>query len=260
MGTSLGRAGLISLLLLVLVALLVSGWANLWKRELLVQRIRVQGNRYVSNQEIIASAALPRQQNLFDIDLFGVQQRILTNRFLKSASVRREPPAELVITVEERVPLAAIMLGGISYLDEEGFVLPPLHSRDILDVPVLTGMGQVGDLQPGKCASSPGVLEALSVVRLARKIDDHLYRQISEVHAAGKQDLMFYTAESGVPVLVGHDNIGVKLVQFESFWKQFVDPRGPGELQYVDLRFQGQIVVKWHTAPGQEGSSQRQGV
>ncbi len=254
------RNGLIGLFLLVIIALVLSGWANTWKRELRVEKVRVVGNRYVTTQEILTAAAVPRHQNLFDVDLFEVQQRVLTNSFLKSASVRREPPAQLLISVDERVPLAALMVGGISYLDEEGWVLPPLRVKEVLDVPVLTSPGRVEGLHAGKRVSSPDVLEALRVVRIARRINDQLYRQISEVRVGGKQELMFYTAEAGVPVLVGHDNIGVKLVQFESFWKQFVDPRGPGELQYVDLRFQDQVVAKWKTASGQEASSQQQGV
>jgi len=260
MDRTVGRASMVGLLLLVVAALVVGGWANVWKRGLSLQKIRVQGSRYVTNQEVIGAAALPQRQSLFDVDLFAAQQRVLTNRFLKSASVRREVPDAIVITVEERVPLAAVMMGSVSYLDDEGFVLPPLRSRDILDVPVLAARGEGGEVQPGKYVSSPGLLEALSVVRLAREIDDRLYRQISEVHAGGKQELIFYTAESGVPVLVGHENIGVKLVHFESFWRQFVEPRGPGGLQYVDLRFQGQVVVKWNGGTERDGTPQGKGV
>ena len=260
MDRTVGWSSVIGLLLLIIAALAVSGWANVWKRELSVQKVRVQGDRYVTKQEVIGAAALPRWQKLFDVDLFAIQQRVLTNRFLKSASIRREVPDEIVITVEERVPLAAVMMGGVSYLDDEGFVLPPPRSKDILDVPVLTARGEDGEVQSGKYVSSPGLLEALSVVRLAREIDDRLYRQISEVHAGGKQELIFYTAEAGVPVLIGHDNIGVKLVYFESFWKQFVEPRGPGELQYVDLRFQGQVVVKWSGGTERDGTPQGKGV
>jgi cell division septal protein FtsQ len=51
-------------------------------------------------------------------------------------------------------------------------------------------------------------------------------------------------------VIVGHDNIGLKLVKFDSFWKQMVDRRGAQELQYIDLRFQDQVIVKWTSKKG----------
>jgi cell division septal protein FtsQ len=101
------------------------------------------------------------------------------------------------------------------------------------------------DLQPGTHITRPSLVEALSVVRLARTIDERLYRLISEVQMSGKRGLVFYTAEAGVPVIIGRENIGVRLVNFDGFWRQFVDPRGAGELQYVDLRFEDQVVVKW---------------
>src|SRR4030042_6045690 len=101
MDRTVGRPSVIGLLLLVVAALVVSGWANVWKRELSVQKVRVQGDRYVTKQEVIGAAALPGHQRLFDVDLYAAQQRVLTNRFLTTASVRREIPDAIVITVKE---------------------------------------------------------------------------------------------------------------------------------------------------------------
>ena len=259
MHRTIRQLGVSGLVLLAIAALLVSVWANVWKQDLVVQKLTVHGTRYVLREDIIAAASIPAKERLFDVDLFAVQRRVMGDTFLKSVSVRREVPDGIVITVEERVPIAAVMLRGVIYLDAEGFVLPPPRSREVIDVPVLTGSVESSDLQPGTYITRPSLVEALSVVRLARTIDERLYRLISEVQMSGKRGLVFYTAEAGVPVIIGRENIGVRLVNFDGFWRQFVDPRGAGELQYVDLRFEDQVVVKWKNTGVDDQPTDQQG-
>ena len=57
---------------------------------------------------------------------------------------------------------------------------------------------------------------------------------------------MLYTAEGGVPVLFGRGNSASKLVRLEAFWNTIVRERGTASLQYIDLRFNDQIVVRWN--------------
>jgi len=232
-------------IMLALGALGAVVWANIWKGDLKVKEVRVEGNRIVHADDILAAAAIQKNEKLFAVDLFAAERRVCRNQFLKSVTITRDVPGRITISLVERVPVAAIVLEKMMYIDDEGYVLPPVRSEYIFDIPVLTGTLPQDELIPGRRISSYAMREALSVLTLAQQIDEQLYRKISEVHAGGKDDLVFYTAEAGVPVIVGHEDIGIKLVKFDSFWRQMVDRRGAQELKYIDLRFQDQVVVKW---------------
>lgn len=248
-----GSAGAVTMWVVLVAATLgVTVWANLWKDSLRAARVVVEGNKTVHTEEILAAAGIPPEQKLFEADLHAIQQRVGRNNFLRSVWVRREAPDRVVIEVTERIPLVAVLVGETFYLDAEGTILPPVPAENIFDVPVLTGAISVNELLPGKHISSDIVQEALSAVQMAQRIDDQLYRRISEIHIDGKNDLTMYTAEAGVPVLIGHGNIARKLVKFDGFWRQYLDQRGAGELQYIDLRFDDQVVVKWKPEASKE--------
>jgi cell division protein FtsQ len=238
-------AGLVMTLLVVGTVGAALG-ANLWERNLLLRDVHTEGNRIVPSSEIVALAAIPKNQKLFEVDLNQARKRIQANQFIRSVSVNRDVPDRISITVEERVPVAAILGEKMLYIDADGVVLPPARSEFIFDLPVLTGALPLAECVPGKRVSSDVLREALQIVVMAQKISDDFYRLISEVHIDAARSIELFTSESGVPVVFGRGDAAAKLVKLEAFWKEFVSQRGAGELQYIDLRFEDQIVVRWN--------------
>ncbi|HTY57364.1 MAG TPA: FtsQ-type POTRA domain-containing protein [Bacteroidota bacterium] len=245
-----GRTGWILALTAVLLIgiVTVAVTANRWKRDFRIQRIRTEGNAIVADSDIVRLAAIPRNGKLFDIDLNGVRQKVQQNPFMKRVSVVPEIPDGIAITVVERKPVAAIVTERILYLDEEGYVLPPVRSAGVLDLPVLTGDLPAADCQPGRQIRSRRLREALEILTVAERIGDGLQHMISEVHCQGDSTYVLFTAESGIPVLLGRGDVALKLVTLDGFWKQIVMQRGAAELKTVDLRFADQVVVRWNGA------------
>lgn len=239
------RRGGLLMALLIIALLGAAVFANMWKSDLKVASIAVEGNSIVGEKEILTLAGVTEATRLFDVDLFAIRKRIEQNNFIRSASVNREVPNRITIRVEERVPIAAVVLDKVLYLDADGYVLPPVRSENIFDLPVLTGTLQRGELTPGKQCPMANVRDALGVLKVAQQVSDELYRRISEVHVEGEKDIILYTAEFGVPVIFGRGDAPAKMVRLHSFWKEFVNHRGAQELQYVDLRYQDQVVVRW---------------
>lgn len=239
--------GLVMLLLAVVTVGVALG-ANLWTRDLTVRDVHAEGNRIVSSSEILALAAIPKNQKLYEVDLNQARKRIQANQFIRAVSVSREVPDRISIAVDERVPVAAIPGERMLYVDSEGMILPPAHSEFIFDLPVLTGAIASAECVPGKRVTSEVLREALQIVVTAQKIGDDFYRLISEVHIGPEHSIELFTSESGVPVLFGRGDAAGKMVKLEAFWREFVSQRGAGELRYIDLRFEGQVVVRWNEA------------
>jgi cell division protein FtsQ len=238
-------AGLVMVLLLM-VAMGVALGANLWRRDLVVKDIRTEGNRIVASSEILALAAIPKNQKLFEVDLNQARKRIQANQFIRTVAVNRDVPDRISITIEERVPVAAIVGEKMLYIDAEGVVLPPARSEYIFDLPVLTGALPQSECVPGKRVTSDVLREALQIITTAQKISDDFCRLISEIHIDPAHSIELFTSESGVPVIFGRGDVAGKMVKMEAFWREFVSQRGAGELQYIDLRFEDQVVVRWN--------------
>jgi cell division protein FtsQ len=231
-------------LLVLAIGLVVS--ANLWKSNLKVKRVTIEGNRIVETAEITQLIKVPKNSQLQDVDLMAVRRDILSHHFIKDAVVERDLPATLKVTIRERVPLAIINSSEILYLDEDGVVLPHSISKQLFDLPVLTGMPDGITPKPGTKLSHPDVQEALRILASSKSVSKDLYHLISEVRLRNGGDLILYAAERGVPIIFGHGEIASKLVRLEAFWNDVVREQGSENLQYVDLRFDDQVVVRWN--------------
>jgi cell division protein FtsQ len=240
------RWGIVILVLLCAFVVLCGIGAHSWKRDLRVSRITTEGNKILTDEEILTLAAIPHDARLYSVDIYAAQLRVQRNPFVRSVGVRREAPDGVVISVEERSPIAALALDRLVTIDSEGVVLPSVATRTIFDLPVLTGDLPASECIPGHRVSSRAVHQALDILVTARQVSEDLYRLISEIHLDGEKDIVMYTTEAGVPVIFGWGDVPTKLLELDGFWKQIVVPRGASDLTSVDLRFANQVVVRWN--------------
>jgi cell division septal protein FtsQ len=56
---------------------------------------------------------------------------------------------------------------------------------------------------------------------------------------------VLFAAEGGVPIIFGRGELASKIARLEVFWNDVARARGPQNLQYVDLRYQDQVVARW---------------
>lgn len=251
---------MITFLLLIVLVSGVTFHANRWKRDLRVEMVRVHGCRILSEKEVVSLARIPVGVPLYDVDLMKVRERLRANAYIRDAVVVHDLPSSIMITIQERTPVA--VLGGteLFYVDEEGVVLPPVNSREILDVPVITGLSHHNRLKPGMKIQSDDFRVAMEILMSAASLereggsDVEIYHLISEIHIGGP-DPTIYTAEHGIPVLFARENIEQQLLYLQSFWDQYVRQQGSEQVSSIDLRFDGQVVVRWNkTASSGESS------
>lgn len=235
-------------LLLGVTGLVVA--SNLWKSELTVRRVAVKGNRIVETPEILQLVKIAKDAQLHEVDLMAVRKNVLSHYFIKDAVVERDLPATIKITVKERAPLAIVNAQEVLYLDEDGVVLPHSISKALFDLPILSGVPGTITLKPGMTLKNADVQEALEILATSKLLGKELYYMISEVRLRDGGDIVLYAAEWGVPIIMGKGNIPNKLVRLETFWREVVRQQGSERLQYVDLRFDDQIVVRWNQKKG----------
>jgi cell division septal protein FtsQ len=237
----------VTLLATVVVLTMVAAiGAHRWKADLTVVHVRPEGNRLLSDEDVVALAAIPKKERLFDIDLQAVRRRLLKSPFIEQVAVRRNVPNEITLEIEERIPVAALSADRMLFIDADGVVLPSVDIGEVGDLPLITGAVPAAECVPGKRITAPPVRDALLLLDMARMVSDECYRRISDVAVGPGENLILHTSDFGVPVIVRREDLATQVSKFDGFWRTVVDPRGAADLQYVDLRFEDNVVVRWN--------------
>ncbi len=209
-----------------------------WKNQLVLEKVKVYDTHILTNNEVRALAAVQKGSPLFQLSLSEISKRVEQNPFVQTAIVVRALPYDLTITVHERNPIALIATSGaVLSVDDKGVVLPlPLKRKN--DLPVITNVQnqlQIGDTVKGD------LMQAVKFIDDAQKLGSTLSASIAEVRLSG-DNLVAYTTASSLPVIIGKDNFDRKLLYLQEFLSKVANS-GSLDYNYVDLRFNGQIVV-----------------
>ncbi|WP_432478731.1 cell division protein FtsQ/DivIB [Nocardioides sp. GXQ0305] len=118
------------LLGLLLVGLLVGTvWLFWFSSYLSVRSVEVSGAERLGDAEVLAAADVAEGEPLARVDLATVQARVQALADIRSAEVTRTWPDTVTISVEERIPVAVVEIGGrLRGLDVEGVVFRDYRS------------------------------------------------------------------------------------------------------------------------------------
>lgn len=229
----------------ILCVCLVCG-ASAWKKALRLHAITVAGVNIVTHDEVLRLANVTSQNALFDINLAALQAALESNAFIRHATVQREMPSSIHVSITEREPTAILVLNGRTehlYLDDEGYLLPPVVSPAIYDLPVITGLDSAQTFKPGMRTMNADILSALEILKAARTVGPEVSHLISEVKVSNGHDIVLYAFDGGTPVIFGQGNAVKKMATLDAFWKKFMVEGNVHALEYIDLRFEGQVVT-----------------
>ncbi len=107
-----------------------------------IQNIRLEGVSDAAAPDIKKALNLHRGDSLALMDLTEVQKSVENVGWVKSATVRRQLPGLLVISVVERPRLAVWQYQGKdTVVDDQGQVIPEAHAVNFLNLPLVVGEG-----------------------------------------------------------------------------------------------------------------------
>ena len=218
-----GRRGLALLLLLAVLVLLFP----LGARRLdyfRVRRVEVVGAKYIQPRALLTLLAVDSGTTIWH-DLDPIVERARKHPQIRQARISRKLPGTLVLTVEERVPVAMLATAdGVQPLDRDAFPLPIDPTRTTVDVPIVT-------------RRDTAVLRLLDGVR---ENSSRLFARISEVgrdEGGGLRVIL-----SGVTVRAPADCSSERLAEIMPVLDDLTR-RGKHVVE-LDLRFRGQIVAR----------------
>lgn len=238
----------------ILMQIVFIGLALEWREDLRIQRVVIEGWHVVPPEEILSLAGVKSKSSMYELNIFEIQQNILKQPYAKDVIVNRQYPDALKIQVVERKPIASLNIGDLQYIDAESVLLPQIRSNVSFDFPIISGVSGIEKSKAGKALSNDEVYKAIEILQTAISIDSTLYNMISEVNLNNGGDIILYSNDVGAPIIVGRGGYLKKLLTLETFWRTFVKTSNPEKLQYVDLRFDEQVVVKWIYQQGSQST------
>lgn len=155
----------------------------------------------------------------------------------------REFPDTVYVTVTERMPKAAVLVDNRCYLmDGECVVLEELPIGPEHVGPLITGIPNLGSIEPGETVDKPELREAMAVwdafsrTGMARDVN------ISEIAAVGINDIRMYCDELPFELRWGRGHYENQARRLDILWE--TKEKRLDCTEYLDLRFDKDLVCK----------------
>jgi cell division protein FtsQ len=192
---------------------------NSFLTQQMVNKLLIQNNRKVTNQ--------PKSI----LDLQGLEQRMLSNPYIESATVFYTIDGVLKTIVKQRTPVARINTDNSSYYVDKQGVKVPLSANYSARVILITGGVNKDNLKE---------ITAFLNVILA---DDFLKKEIIGVHITQKEEFILSVRSGQYKIELGSlEKMDIKFKKLKAFYnKAFVD-KTIDQYKTINLKYHNQVV------------------
>ncbi len=210
-----------------------------------IKSVAPSGNKKVSNEEILEIAAIEINRNIFLLNTDFVSKSLKVHPMIREANIIRHLPDSIEISIVERETWALIPFQSVFLcVDEEGFCIDKLARFSYESYPVITMEQMPERVNLGQAVYPQGIK---NVKNLWDKLSLEDKEKISDFHLQNENlDIIVYT-ENGTEIRFGNpERMEEKIAYFKYILEQerTIEAEGTGVIEYVDLRFEGQPVVK----------------
>ncbi len=232
--------------MLVVLAAAIAAFLFVNSAYFTVGDIVVDGNKYITREDIFGIAGIPSEINIFRLNTGTIQKRLLRDLRIDAAEVTRQLPATIVISVSERQPVAWVACSyGFVQLDKQGIVMTAVKNIKKLDVPLITGV-RLGTIYIGDTASLPA---AKNVLAYLADLDEATLGKLSEVNIKTNGDLVAYTLQAVTIRLGQPDRLPDKAKLTREILENIGDKKAV--IEYIDLNY-ASPYIKFKQTPRKE--------
>lgn len=243
------RRGGVVLVLGAVIALSSAAWASLgpgWVRARLsslrlfrIEIMQVSGNRTLTSANVLATAGLRTGESLIGLDLAAARARLIADPRVREASLRRRLPGTIVVEITERVPCVIVRADRDYLVDAEGAIVAEAAPGTRSDLPVLMGIEAAAGALTARGATD--LAAGIELVAAIRQVGFPAFSAIAHLDLADPNDTVIVLV-SGRPLVHAGRRDAVGQLRRWRLVAPDMAQRWP-ELEYVDLRAEGQVVA-----------------
>lgn len=239
------RRRLLRRAVVVLILVLALGWAGHALAEsawLTVRHVEVSGIRHLTAHDVDTLVEGIRDESILGADLEVYRQRVLSSPWVADATLSRFLPATIHIGIVERDPVAVARRDSQLYLvDERGSIIDDYGPRyREFDLPVIDGL--IVRQEGGLIVADADRAELAAQLLRALVARRDLAARISEIDVSNAHDAVVMFDDDAAWVHLGNRMFVERLERYVELRPTFAERFGA--LDYADLRFDPQIVVR----------------
>lgn len=209
--------------------------------------IQINGNRLISETKILDICGFESNDDSeIRINVDSLAARIMKLKNIKGVSITHRPPRILNITIEEYEPVAFIYGRGLNLIDADGYLIPIPTADIVWDLPLISGIkSSLGVL--GSQTIAPDAYLALEIFRYLEDENPLLLGLVSEINLSKRNAIEIYLIKGGTKIRISRDFFYRELFILNNYIANYLDWRHLSSLDYIDLRFENQLIVKSKT-------------
>jgi cell division protein FtsQ len=209
--------------------------------------VEITGNEILSSENIKELCDYDfSNSSTEEINLEKIAESLMKSDFIKGVSITKRLPRTLNITVDERKPIAFIYGRGLNLIDNEGFLMPIPKIKKSWDLPFISGISEsLGKL--GNKTTSSQALKAVALVSHLQCNDNLMLGLISEINMNHSRIFELIMIKGGAKIKINRNEYEKELYVLQSYIKSYFDWDDLTQIEYIDLRFKDQLIVKKKT-------------
>lgn len=233
---------IISLVLLLIVFILLSFYYIIKSDFFSLSNISVEGNNFVSYEEVIDISGLIQDRNIFQYNLEEIRNNIEGHPYIEKTDVKMRLPNSLLVTINEREKYAIIpYMGRFIYVDRNLNVLEVIDEYINDDLPLITG-AKIAGITVGEKIQVENYGELNYIVRIveAGKLAS-IINMISEINIKEDGNISLIII-NGIEAIITNDNDpAYTMVSLKEILTQIM---GSDNNLIIDMRFEGGFSIR----------------
>jgi cell division protein FtsQ len=205
-----------------------------------VRNVVVEGAGYIDKEDIIATAAVQKGKNIFEVNLEKISRKLFDTFAAEDFTVYRRLPDTITIKIHERRPVALLNIKTLVGVDAEGVPLPHIGASLIETLPIITGIKSISSLSDSTVKAR--LITGLKLLDRISHGSPPVYNKISEVNVSTMAEMGITLVGSGLEVIIGDDNWGQKVQNLEKVISKVTERIET--VKAVDIRFGEKIFVR----------------
>lgn len=227
--------GFIGLLLALII--LIAGVLFIKSSYFTVGSVIVEGNKYISVEDVYRIADIPESINIFSLNTANIKMRLLHDLRIDETDVSRQFPGTIVITIKERKPMAYVASNyGFLEIDKQGVVLAVLKNLKRINVPMITGI-RLENEYVGDKIEDPAVKKIVNYLSL---LDEVTLNQLSEINSKSSNEIIVYTLTS-IPIHLGNSERLVDKAKLTNEMLRELEGKRI-MVEYIDLSYASPVI------------------
>lgn len=208
-----------------------------------VRHVQINGLRYLDEHVVLEQSGISLNSNVIFFDAEETQTRVEAMPYVKSCGVSLQFPDTVVLDVQERIPIAALIVNQRAYeVDAEGIVLRRYEEDEMPVEPFITHVDGTEFIGVGDRLEQPELVAALDVWQAfsATPLADEF--TVAEIFAEGEDRLHMFCDELDYELIWGRNNFLNQARRLNILSKEVELASACKE--YLDLRFDENLVCK----------------